>query len=313
MKMKNNSKILLIGGSGYIGSFLKTNLSYPLTSVDIEWFDKNDSLQVDYNTLTESFLSEYDVIILLAAHSSVKMCQGNYINAFNNNVVNFLNLLNKIKSITKRIKLIYASSSSVYGMTGDLVVDENYKSFIPYNNYDITKHINDVYAEFSGVEYYGLRFGTVNGYSPIMRSDVMINSMVSSALNNNKIELYVKDTIRPILGINDLKSAIVKIIDEPKDLRGYYNLASFNSTSEKIALSVSKITGVNITEMESPNSNPTNKIESKNYNFSINSEKFIKNFNFTFEETVESITTGIINNFEKIKLTRRDNIINYEL
>jgi nucleoside-diphosphate-sugar epimerase len=106
MKMKNNSKILLIGGSGYIGSFLKTNLSYPLTSVDIEWFDKNDSLQVDYNTLTESFLSEYDVIILLAAHSSVKMCQGNYINAFNNNVVNFLNLLNKIKSITKRIKLI---------------------------------------------------------------------------------------------------------------------------------------------------------------------------------------------------------------
>jgi nucleoside-diphosphate-sugar epimerase len=198
-------------------------------------------------------------------------------------------------------------------MTGDLVVDENYKSFIPYNNYDITKHINDVYAEFSGVEYYGLRFGTVNGYSPIMRSDVMINSMVSSALNNNKIELYVKDTIRPILGINDLKSAIVKIIDEPKDLRGYYNLASFNSTSEKIALSVSKITGVNITEMESPNSNPTNKIESKNYNFSINSEKFIKNFNFTFEETVESITTGIINNFEKIKLTRRDNIINYEL
>ena len=311
--MKNNPKILLIGGSGYIGSFLKTNLSYPLTSVDIEWFDKNDSLQVDYNTLTESFLSEYDVIILLAAHSSVKMCQGNYINAFNNNVVNFLNLLNKIKSITKRIKLIYASSSSVYGMTGDLIVDENYKSFIPYNNYDITKHINDVYAEFSGVEYYGLRFGTVNGYSPIMRSDVMINSMTSSALNNNKIELYVKDTIRPILGINDLMSAIVKIIDEPKDLRGHYNLASFNSTSEKIALSVSKITGVDITEMESPNLNPTNKLESKNYNFSISSEKFIRNFNFTFGETVESITTSIVNNFEKIKLTRRDNIINYEL
>ena len=311
--MKNNPKILLIGGSGYIGSFLKTNLSYPLTSVDIEWFDKNDSLQVDYNTLTESFLSEYDVIILLAAHSSVKMCQGNYINAFNNNVVNFLNLLNKIKSIDKRIKLIYASSSSVYGMTGDLIVDEEYKSFIPYNNYDITKHVNDVYAEFSGVEYYGLRFGTVNGYSPIMRSDVMINSMTSSALNNDRIELYVKDTIRPILGINDLRSAIIKIIDEPKDLRGHYNLASFNSTSEKIAQSVSKITGVKITEMESPNSNPTNKLESKNYNFSISSEKFIENFNFTFEETVESITTSIVNNFEKIKLTRRDNIKNYEL
>jgi len=241
------------------------------------------------------------------------MCQGDYTHAFNNNVVNFLDLLKKIKSANKRIKLIYASSSSVYGMTGDLIVDETYYSFIPYNNYDITKHIIDVYAEFSGVEYYGLRFGTVNGYSPIMRSDVMINSMTSSALLNNKIELYVKDTLRPILGIRDLLSAVIRIIDEPKDLRGHYNLASFNSTSEKIAMGVSKITGVKVYEMESPNTNPTNKLESKNYNFSISSEKFITNFNFKFEETIETITKSIVENFNETKLTRRDNIINYEL
>jgi len=309
----DNKKILIIGGSGYIGSFLRQNLPYELSSVDIEWFDKNDSINVDFNSLSESYLSEHEVVILLAAHSSVKMCQGDFMNAFNNNVVNFLKLLNKIKSINKRIKFIYASSSSVYGMTGDLVVDEKYSSFIPYNNYDTTKHMIDVYSEFSGVEYYGLRFGTVNGYSPIMRSDVMINSMTSSALNTKKIELYVKDTLRPILGINDLTSAIVKIIDEPKDLRGHYNLASFNSTSEKIAMGVSKITGAEIVEMESPNKIPTNKLESKNYNFSINCDKFINNFDFKFEETIESITKGIVDNFDNIKLTRRDNIIEYGL
>jgi nucleoside-diphosphate-sugar epimerase len=308
-----NKKILIIGGSGYIGSFLRKKLPYDLSSVDIEWFDNNESISVDFSTLSESFLSEQDVIILLAGHSSVKMCQGDYMNAFNNNVVNFLKLINKIKLIEKRIKLIYASSSSVYGMTGDLIVDENYNSFIPYNNYDITKHIIDVYAEFSGVEYYGLRFGTVNGYSPIMRSDVMINSMTTSALNTKKIQLYVKDTLRPILGINDLTSAIIKIIEEPKDLRGHYNLASFNSTSEKIAMGVSKITGADIIEMESPNKNPTNKLESKNYNFSINCDKFIKNFDFKFEETIESITKSIVDNFENIKLTIRDKIIKYEL
>jgi nucleoside-diphosphate-sugar epimerase len=310
---KRKEKILLIGGSGYIGSFLKKELPYEITSIDLEWFDENGSIRVDFNKLEADYISQYDTVILLAAHSSVKMCQGDYTHAFNNNVVNFLDLLKKIKSANKRIKLIYASSSSVYGMTGDLIVDETYYSFIPYNNYDITKHIIDVYAEFSGVEYYGLRFGTVNGYSPIMRSDVMINSMTSSALLNNKIELYVKDTLRPILGIRDLLSAVIRIIDEPKDLRGHYNLASFNSTSEKIAMGVSKITGVKVYEMESPNTNPTNKLESKNYNFSISSEKFITNFNFKFEETIETITKSIVENFNETKLTRRDNIINYEL
>lgn len=312
MKMEKYQKILLIGGSGYIGSHLKENLKYDVTSIDVEWFDKNNSDIKDFKTLTEKEISEYDVIILLAGHSSVKMCLGDNRNAFNNNVVNFLNLLNKIKNIGKRIKLIYASSSSVYGMTGDLIVNESYKSFIPYNNYDITKHIIDVYSEFSGVEYYGLRFGTVNGFSPIMRSDVMINSMTSSALKNKKIELYVKDTLRPILGIKDLTSAIKKIIDEPKDLRGHYNLASFNSTSEKIAIGVSKITGAEIIEMDYIKTS-TNKLESKNYNFSINCDKFIENFDFKFEESVESITKSIVDNFNNIRLTRRDNIIKYEL
>ena len=308
----NNKNILIIGGSGYIGSYLRENLHYTSVSIDVEWFEKNNSINMDFNKLDEKFLSEFDVVILLAAHSSVKMCQGEFINAFNNNVVNFLNLLRKIKSINKRTKLIYASSSSVYGMTGDNVVDESYNGFVPHNNYDITKHISDIYAEFSDVEFYGLRFGTVNGYSPIMRNDIMINSMVSSALLNNKIELYVKETLRPILGIKDLFRAMLTIIDEEKDLRGYYNLASFNSTSEEIAIKVSELTGVKIVEKETP-INPTNKFESKNYNFAINCDKFIKNFDFEFDETTESITNSIINNFDKIKLTKRDNPINYEL
>jgi len=308
----DKKNVLIIGGSGYIGSYLKENVNHNSVSIDIEWFEKNNSINIDYNKLTEKFLSGFDVIVLLAAHSSVKMCQGNFINSFNNNVVNFLQLLKKLENIKKRIKLIYASSSSVYGATGSNIVDETYKSFIPHNNYDITKHIIDIYAEFSNVEYYGLRFGTVNGYSPIMRNDIMINSMVSSALNNNKIELYVKDTLRPILGIKDLTSAVIKIIEEPKDLRGHYNLASFNSTSEKIALGVSKITDVEIVEMEPLNKNSGSKLESKNYNFSIDCKKFETNFDFKFKETIESITQNIVDNFQNIKLTRRDKSVIYE-
>ena len=309
----DNKKILLLGGSGYIGSFLRETLKYNITSIDTEWFNSNNSIIMDFNKIEEDFLSEFDSIILLAGHSSVKMCHGDFIYAFNNNVVNFLNLLRKLSNVKKRVKLIYASSSSVYGMTGNTIVDENHKGFVPHNNYDITKYCSDVYAEFSQIEFYGLRFGTVNGYSPIMRNDIMINSMVSSAIINKRIELYVKDTLRPILGIKDLSRAISVIIDEEKDLRGHYNLASFNSTSEEIAKKVSEITGVEVIEMEIPSLGETNKFKSRNYNFAIDCNKFVKNFNFEFEETVESITKSILQNFNNIKLTRRDDIINYEL
>ena len=59
------------------------------------------------------------------------------------------------------------------------------------NNYDISKHCIDLYAEKSDLQYYGLRFGTLNGYAPITRTDVMINAMTSSALLNGEIKLYV--------------------------------------------------------------------------------------------------------------------------
>ena len=56
-----------------------------------------------------------------------------------------------------------------------------------------------------------LRFGTVNGYSPFLESDVMIN-VVNSHINDGHIKLYIKDTMRPILGINDLCEGIRYIL-----------------------------------------------------------------------------------------------------
>ena len=309
----DNKKILIIGGSGYIGSFLRQNLPYELSSVDIEWFDKNDSINVDFNSLSESYLSEHEVVILLAAHSSVKMCQGDFINAFNNNVVNFLKLLNKIKSINKRIKFIYASSSSVYGDVGSNKVDENYHEFIPHNHYDITKHIIDLYAPKFDISYYGLRFGTVNGYSPILRNDVMINSMVYNGIKNKEIKLYIKDIIRPILAINDLSRAIKNIIDTKEDHRGIYNLSSFNGTAEWIANKVSKVLDIPVVEYKiDPNNITNSKLQTKCYNFSIDSSKFMNTFDFKFNETVENITGDLVSKFNNMTFTSRNEFKQYE-
>lgn len=310
---KQLKKVLILGSNGYIGSRLhqKWNDIYDMSLVDSCWFDKpNDQTIVkDINTLDKEFIRKYDVVILLAGHSSVKMSEGKLISAYTNNVTNFLNLLDKIG---KNQKFIYASSSSVYGDVGEDVVTENYHNFKPHNQYDITKHIIDLYAERSDVEYYGLRFGTVCGYSPTMRSDVMINAMTSSALETGEIKLYIKDIMRPVLGIEDLARAMETIIGTKKDNRGIYNLASFNSTAEEIAYGVSNITNIPVVEYETDPTNITNtKAQTKCYNFSISSTKFCMKYKFQFNETVESITQSIVNNYDRINTTSRDKVYDY--
>ena len=92
------------------------------------------------------------------------MSEGNLNSCFNNNVRNFIDLLEKLD----KQKLIYASSSSVYGSVGGKTVNEKYFGFEPYNQYDISKHTTDLYAQKSDVEYYALRFGK-NGISPFLK------------------------------------------------------------------------------------------------------------------------------------------------
>ena len=314
MSIKNMKKnILVIGGKGYIGSKISKDLSneHDVHIMDLCWFDEPESNTIvsDFGMMDKSFYSHFDSVILLAGHSSVKMCEGNINYPYDNNVRNFINLFSNLSS---NQQVIYASSSSVYGNAGENKVDENYHDFIPHNHYDITKHVIDLYAPKFDVQYYGLRFGTVNGFSNNMRKDVMINSMVYNALTDGEIKLYIKDIMRPILGINDLSRAIQEIVNCSEDKRGIYNLASFNKTAEEIAYGVSSVVNVPVKEyMSDPFSIKNSKLETKSYNFSIDSTKFCENFNFKFTDTIETITDGILQNFNNINFTDRSNIQEY--
>ena len=313
------SKVLIIGGNGYIGTKLYQYLisyqggtGYLVDVIDTCWFGQSieETIVKDYKTMSKEFYSEYETIILLAGHSSVKMSEASSNSCFNNNVKNFIRLLEKL---TDRQQFIYASSSSVYGSVGGRTVNEKYYGFEPYNQYDISKHTSDLYAVKSELQYYGLRFGTVNGYSPVLRTDVMINAMVNSALKDREIKLFIKDTMRPILGIVDLCRGVETIIDNESDQRGLYNLASFNKTAEQIAYEVGNTMNVPVIEYESDPTNITNvKNQTKTYNFSISTLKFRKTFKFSFKETVESITESLVSNWDTMKKTDRSEAFDYE-
>ena len=115
------SKILIIGGNGYIGTKLHQYLSLDehnnpsdkkIDIIDACWFAGlnkpiEGTIIEDYRNMTTDFYSKYDSIILLAGHSSVKMSEADLNSCFKNNVTNFIELLEKLND---KQKFIYASS-----------------------------------------------------------------------------------------------------------------------------------------------------------------------------------------------------------
>jgi len=310
-------KVLIIGGCGYIGSeltrFLKED--HDVSTTDLEWFGnfnigkknrKRINNMNDICDLKVEYVSQFRYVILLAAHSSVKMCKDNSESSLKNNVLNFVKILNMIN---KNQIFIYASSSSVYGDTKKKVVDEKYSNFEPNNYYDLSKHEIDSYAKLSDKTYYGLRFGTVNGASPNFRNDIMINAMTYNAIKNGKVFCFNPSIYRPILGIKDLCRAIGFILKKgTSKTSGIYNLASFNSTARQISNKVAKTLNVKMEVIKEIPKNITNvKLQTKAYNFSISSKKFEETFDFEFEETVESIVTSIAEEYDNMNMDNRSN------
>tara|TARA_E500000331_G_scaffold250888_1_gene241311 strand:+ start:938 stop:1870 length:933 start_codon:yes stop_codon:yes gene_type:complete len=298
------ANVLLIGGCGYIGSrlFQVLNEKHAVDSVDIEWYGNHINrfnIVKDFAELTKKEIEYYDVIILLAGHSSVKMCDKNMVPTVKNNVLNFTKLLDIIDD---EQTFIYASSSSVYGDTKSYVVNEEYNRFEPNNYYDLSKHEIDSYAVLSDKKFFGLRFGTVNGASPNLRNDIMINAMTYNALQNGRVFCFNPEVHRPILGIEDLCRAMETIIEKGShDNKGLYNVASFNSTARQISEAVSKETGAELEIVDTLPETITNvKLQTKAYNFLIDSTKFEEIFDFEFKETPTTIVKSIVTQFDTI-------------
>jgi UDP-glucose 4-epimerase len=308
-----SQRILIIGGKGYIGSRLSLELKlagYEVEDgVDLNWFTpsylKNLHNGIDYKNLTSAFLRNYDVIILLAGHSSVQMCQLNPLGSYRNNVVNFVELIHKLEKYNPSVKFIYASSAGVYtdttfespGLDGFMYKDifaakENLAQCDPSNYYDFGKWEIDQYAKFSKLRFFGLRFGTVCGWSPRMR-DLMINKMFINGKFNERIDLYNKDKYRAILNIEDLCYAVMNIISPTnKDVEhGIYNLASFSAKIGDIAMGVANYVG---------NVKIVDKGESPTYNFKIDTKKFRKAFKFSFNTSINDI----LNQFNRLRLSK---------
>jgi UDP-glucose 4-epimerase len=296
-------KVLILGGNGYIGSRLRQVLGehHFVKSNDCCWFAYDETSDSrDYHKFTKEELAEFEVVIVLAGHSSVPSCRGDLPGPWLNNVTNFTDLLEKLDDQL----VIYASSASVYGNSkpGEKHKETN-THFTPVNNYDVTKYALDqqaTIANLRGKRVIGLRFGTVNGWAPNLRVDVMINSMYHSVQNGTGIQVMNKHISRAMLGIEDLCRAVICCIEHPQP--GIYNLSSFNSTVADIANAVSNKLGADIVDRG---------VTNNAYDFALDTTLFQQTYDFTFKETPATILDSLIESYEQSTPQWRDKYIIY--
>jgi len=232
-------KILVAGGAGYIGSALVPVLlehGYETDVVDLLWFENHlpdniNVVQKDLFKCKQEDLQEYDQVLFLAGLSNDPMAEFdpslNFV--FNAALPSYLAFIAKKAGVRR---FIYASSCSVYGYTVNKLYNEDGPATCNYP-YGISKlqgergvlQLQD--RDFSVI---ALRQGTVCGFSPRMRLDLIVNTMFKSAMTEQRIIVNNPSIWRPVLDIRDAATAYLRAIQADYSLSGVYNIASGNYT-----------------------------------------------------------------------------------
>lgn len=237
-------RLLIAGGAGYVGSTLipkLLNRGYKVDVVDLFWFGNHLPRQVgilnkDIFQLTVDDLAFYDQVVFLAGLSNDPMAEyspnKNFI--FNAAAPAYLAYIAKLAKVRR---YVYASSCSVYGYTENELYDESSPASSNYP-YGISKLQGEqavmqlMSEEFSVIS---LRKGTISGYSPRMRLDLIINTMFKNAMRDHTITVNNPSIWRPILSIEDAATAYIRAIEASERISGIFNLASGNYTVGEVA------------------------------------------------------------------------------
>lgn len=238
------NKVLIAGGAGYVGSMLTRRLidrGYDVTIVDKCWFgaehlDFGLELRVqDVMDLQENDLKHFDTVVFLAGLSNDPMAEFSPVQNFmyNGACPAYLAYIAKRAGVRR---FVHGGSCSVYGYTVNELYDETAPAVSAYP-YGISKLQGEQAAmqmadkSFSVI---GLRKGTISGYSPRMRFDLVVNAMFRSAVDDNVIKVNNPSIWRPILSMKDAVDAYVRAIEAAPEISGIFNAASGNYTVGEI-------------------------------------------------------------------------------
>jgi len=297
-------RLLIAGGAGYLGSVLIPKLlerGYRVDVVDLFWFGNHlprqaGVLNKDIFQLTVEDLEPYDQVLFLAGLSNDPMAEyspsKNFI--FNAAAPAYLGYIAKIAKVRR---YIYASSCSLYGYTENELYDETrpVSSTYPYGISKLQGEQAVMQLADEDFSVIALRKGTISGYSPRMRLDLIINTMFKTAMKERTITVNNPSIWRPILSIEDAATAYIRAVEADQKISGVFNLASGNYTVGEVA----DLVKTAIEERLNVRLNLCIKHLQDFRNYKVSVEKSANVLSFHPTGSVRSIVNNLIDNMDK--------------
>jgi UDP-glucuronate 4-epimerase len=221
--LKNNNRIIGYDNvNNYYDTKLKEDRIKILQKYSMFQFVRNDLCS---DKILEQLFDEYhfETVIHLAAQAGVRYSLENPRVYIDSNIVGFLNILECCRKYNTK-HLVYASSSSVYGLNTKQPFSEKDPVDHPASLYAATKKSNELmahtYSHLFGLPTTGLRFFTV--YGPWGRPDMAVFKFTKAILENKPIDVYNNGKMkRDFTYIDDIVDGIICVVN---------HIPTYNST-----------------------------------------------------------------------------------
>ncbi len=248
----SQSRLLITGGAGFIGSNLAVKLLNDYAGIKILAIDNlNDYYDTSLKDYRLSKLAGYEdfefkkvdiadrealnevfktfkpnLVFNSAAQAGVRYSIDNPDAYVESNLIGFYNILEACRHSYENYEggvehLVYASSSSVYGDSNKVPYSVDDKVDNPVSLYAATKKSNELlahaYSKLYGIPSTGLRFFTV--YGPAGRPDMAYFSFTNKLLNGEKIKIFnYGNCRRDFTYIDDIILGVEKVLQSEPNL-----------------------------------------------------------------------------------------------
>jgi nucleoside-diphosphate-sugar epimerase len=311
------TKVLVTGGAGYVGSLLTPQLlaaGYDVTVYDVMYFGDNflpkddPHLKIVEGDIRDTaklstVLKGQDAVISLACISNDASFVLDERLSTTINLEAFEPMVVAAKAAGVK-RFVYASSSSVYGVSDapDVTEDHPLVPLTLYNKYKgmcepiLKKHTDN---NFIGVTF---RPATVCGYAPRLRLDLSVNILTNHAVTNNRITVFGGAQLRPNLHIQDYCDTAKLLLEAPADkvANEIFNVGYQNMSITDLAHLVKRVV-----EEELPGRSPIDIVTTPsddNRSYHINSDKIFRVLGYRPQHTIEEAIRDLCQAFRDGKI-----------
>jgi len=292
--------VLITGALGHIGSKLIRSLPefFNICAVDnlatnryCSLFNLNrdiNFIEDHFINISEDVLESANIIIHLAAVTDAVNSSDDGIEE--TNVYLTKAFIDNIKQVSEA-KVIFPSSTSVYGVATDVVTEDDDGFLNPQSLYAEAKIEIENYIKSSGINYTILRLATIFGVSPGIRFHTAINKFCYQAAMGQKLTVWKQnyDQFRPYLGLNDCSQAFCRSVLDINTDGQVFNVLSDNYKLSDIITYMKKVIYFEVEMINTPLLNQ--------YSYKVSSEKF-KNLGFIPKDHLNSAIKNTVGLFK---------------